>query len=138
MLRALAVIALLLLAPFPARAEALSDADRAEFQRIIAAQIEAFRADDGERAYGYAAPSIKRMFPTPESFMQMVREGYPAVYRPQRFGFGPVGSDPPSQRVTIIGPDGRAYEAFYTFERQPDGTWRISSCTLFQMASLEA
>ena len=30
----------------------------------------------------------------------------------------------------VIGPDGLAYLAYYTMERQADGTWRISGCYL--------
>ena len=33
----------------------------------------------------------------------------------------------------VIGPDGHAYMAFYTMERQPDGSWRISGCHLVEL-----
>ena len=39
-------------------------------------------------------------------------------------GFSASGR--PIQRVTIVGPDGLNYEAIYTMERQPDGTWQIN------------
>lgn len=140
MLRALLII-LVLFAAAPARAETINDADRAEFQRIISEQIEAFRADDGIKAYGYAAPSLHKVFPTAEIFMQMVKQGYRPVYRPQSFRFGETGNDPlgrPSQRVTVVGPDGKTYEALYSMQRQPDGTWLISGCTLIEVPGLEA
>ncbi len=141
MLRALVFALLVFWLPVSAHAQSVSDADRSEFQRIITEQIEAFRADDGARAYGFAAPLIHRLFPSPETFMQMVRQGYKPVYRPQRFSFGATGGDPlgrPSQRVVIAGPDGKTYEALYTMERQPDGTWRISGCTLLEIPGLDA
>jgi len=140
MLRALLVILALLAAP-ATRAETLSDADRAEFQRIISEQIQAFRADDGAKAYGYAAPSLHQIFPTADIFMQMVKRGYQPVYRPQSFRFGETGNDPlgrPSQRVTLVGPDGKTYEALYSMQRQPDGTWLISGCTLIEVPGLDA
>jgi hypothetical protein len=132
---------LLYFAAFAARAEDLSSADRAAFQSIISNQIAAFRADDGERAYGFAAPTIQQIFPNAEIFMNMVRQGYKPVYRPQRFTFGEAGIDPagrPIQRVTIIGPDGVTYEALYTLERQSDGTWRILGCALLQRPGASA
>ncbi|MEM6479792.1 MAG: DUF4864 domain-containing protein, partial [Pseudomonadota bacterium] len=47
----------------------------------ISGQMEAFRADDFERAFSFAAPNIKRMFGTPDRFGMMVRNGYPMVWK---------------------------------------------------------
>lgn len=116
-----------------ARADGPSDTDRAQFRAVIESQIEAFRADDGARAYSYAAPTIQRIFPTPDSFMAMVRKSYQPVYRPQSVQFGNAGlsaSGRPIQRVTVVGPDGLTYQAIYTMEQQPDGAWQISACAI--------
>ena len=43
----------------------------------------AFQAGDGELAYSYAAPNVKRIFPTVETFMGMVESGYQPVRKPQ-------------------------------------------------------
>lgn len=141
MLRVFAVLLMVLLPLSAGRAIAQSDADRQAFEKIISAQIEAFRADDGARAYGYAAPMIRQIFPTPETFMAMVRQGYPMVYRPQSFRFGPAGPDQagrPTQRVEIVGPDGVNYEAVYTMEQQPDGTWQINGCYIMKAPDVSA
>jgi hypothetical protein len=125
----------------PAAAQSLSDADRNAFQSIITGQIEAFRADDGATAYGYAAPMIRKIFPTPETFMGMVRKGYQPVYRPKSFRFGEAGysaSGRPVQRVMLVGPDGLTYEAIYTFEQQPDGIWQINGCAIVRAPELGA
>lgn len=47
----------------------------------ITGQMEAFRADDFDRAFTFAAPNIKRMFGTSERFGMMVRNGYPMVWK---------------------------------------------------------
>jgi len=130
----LAVIALLLslFVSYPSVTRA-SDAD--EFQRLIGEQIAAFHADDGAKAYSYAAPVIQRLFPTPDLFMNMVRRGYQPVYRQRSFDFAETTTDQlgrPAQAVTIVDNNGKVWTALYTFERQPDGTWRISSCTLVE------
>lgn len=141
MLRFILAVLLLMAAPVTAGAGPVSDADRAAFQSIITGQIDAFRADDGPRAYSYAAPSIKRIFSSPDIFMQMVRQGYMPVYRPQSFRFGETALDPlgrPVQRVTIVGPNGKTYEALYSMERQPDGSWRINGCTLVEIPGVDA
>ena len=136
MLRAIIVSLILFFIQPPAQAEPATDADRMAIQAVITAQIDAFRADDAARAYAHAAPSIQQIFPTPESFMAMVKQGYEPVYRPQSFRFGQLGEDF-SQWVSIIGPDGRTYEALYTMQRQPDGTWRITGCSLLEISGTD-
>jgi hypothetical protein len=119
------------------RAQQVAPADAEQFQRIISDQITAFRADNGRAAYSYAAPAIKRIFPSPEIFMDMVRKGYRPVYRPIRFEFGGVTQEVqgrPTQKVTIIDENGKAWSALYVFERQPDGSWKIIGCSLVQSA----
>jgi hypothetical protein len=54
---------------------------------VIAAQIEAFLADDFDTAFSYASPMIQGMFQTPENFGVMVREGFPMVWRPSDVEF---------------------------------------------------
>jgi hypothetical protein len=49
---------------------------------VISDQIAAFRADDFATAFTYASPTIKRLFGTSERFGEMVRSGYPMVWRP--------------------------------------------------------
>jgi hypothetical protein len=49
---------------------------------VISDQIAAFRADDFATAFTFASPTIKRMFGTSERFGEMVRSGYPMVWRP--------------------------------------------------------
>ncbi len=113
-------------------ADQISAADRAAIDQVITAQIEAFRHDDGDTAFGLAAPNIRRKFGDGAHFMAVVREAYPPVFRPQAFTFGAVASDGGAitQKVEIIGPDGRAALAVYDMEREPDGQWRIAGCSL--------
>ena len=77
------LLAAFLTLALPARADSLSAQDEADFRAIISDQIAAFEADDGPRAYSHAAPMIRQIFPDPERFMGMVKQGYPPVYRPQ-------------------------------------------------------
>ena len=105
----LTLVALGLLAllawPFTLSAQTVSDAEAQEFQRIITGQLNAFSADDGAGAYNFAAPTIKRLFPSPEIFLSMVQKGYPPVYRRKSFTFGRIGNEmggAPTQHVTII------------------------------------
>ena len=53
-----------------------AQADEAAVQKVITAQLEAFRANDAKTAFGFAAPGSKRMFRTPQNFITMVERGY--------------------------------------------------------------
>lgn len=136
-MRAIASVAVALVLAFAslwpaARAEAPAG-DQAEMIRsVIEQQLEAFQVDDGDRAFAFASPNIKRMFQTPERFMAMVRQGYQPVYRPQEVRFLDVidVQGTPTQRVLLIGPDGKVVVAYYGMEQQPDGGWKISGCVL--------
>lgn len=109
-----------------------ADERSAEFQRIITSQMKAFRADDGELAFSFAAPVIRQRFQRPEVFLHMVRQGYKPVYRPKSVSFGRMKETPigPSQEVWIVDRNDDAWRAVYTFEQQPDGSWKISGCYL--------
>ena len=113
-------------------AQSLSSADRAAIRQVIQAQVDAFRRDDGSAAFGYASPTIQGMFGTPETFMDMVRQGYQPVYRPRAFDFREIVTihGQPAQKVDVIGPDGRPVTAIYPMRQLPDGSWRIDGCFL--------
>jgi Domain of unknown function (DUF4864) len=141
MLRTIVVALFLYMSAFSALADDIASVEKTEFQRIITAQIEAFRADNGNAAYGFAAPLIKQAFPTVDVFMGMVKQGYPQVYRPKSFEFTEAALDPvgrPTQKVFIVGPDGKNYIATYTMQKQDDGTWRISGCTISEIPGVDA
>jgi hypothetical protein len=115
-----------------AHAQDVSPADRAAIRDVIQSQVEAFRRDDGEAAFGYASPGIRRLFGTADVFMDMVRQGYQPVYRPRVFDFAEIVSlhGQVTQKVRVVGPDGRRVNAFYPMTRLPDGSWRIDGCYL--------
>lgn len=110
----------------------LPEADQAAIRRAIEGQLQAFQRDDGAAAFSYATPTIQEKFQSPEMFMEMVRGGYNAVYRPQAVQFKDIVwlHGAPAQRVLVVGPDGVPVMAVYPMTRMPDGTWRINGCFL--------
>ena len=130
-LRLFALLGTMLALALPAQAQ-VSPADQTAIRNVIEGQVEAFRRDDGAAAFGYASPSIQGLFGTPETFMDMVRQGYRPVYRPQVFEFREIVTlqGMVTQKVHVIGPDGRPVTAFYPMTQQPDGSWRIEGCYL--------
>ena len=138
----------LLAAPTPALAQAPATVDPADaeaFREVISGQMAAFARDDGAAAFAFAAPTIQRLFATPENFMAMVRAGFQPVYRPQAVAFeAPIrvpapdgGGEALAQPVRVTGPDGRPVLAMYHMERQPDGSWRIAGVVLRALAERE-
>ncbi|MCP3371854.1 DUF4864 domain-containing protein [Bradyrhizobium cajani] len=115
--------------PLAARAD-----DVATAQSVIRAQEQAFVRDDAALAYSYAAPAIREIFPAPDIFMSMVQNGYAPVYRHQSFEFGDSKSEGGwiAQRVHIVDANGEAWEALYTLERQSDGSYKITGCSLLK------
>jgi hypothetical protein len=112
--------------------ESIAPADAVAIQRVIRSQMDAFKIDDWTAAFAYAAPAIREKFQSPQVFSQMVTQGYQPVYRPKGVEFRALKASEfgPTQEVFVIGPDGLAYIAYYTMEKQADGTWRISGCYL--------
>ena len=93
-----------------------------ETRAVIAQQLDAFQRDAWDEAYAFAAPGVKRSFPTVDSFSQMVRQGYPMVWRPSDVEF--LGATEERgliwHRLRLIGPDGGRYIATYIL-RDVDG-----------------
>jgi hypothetical protein len=128
------MLALLLFALLALAASASAADDVAAAQGVIRSQEEAFSRDDAAAAYSYAAPAIKKLFPQAEIFLFMVQNSYAPVYRHKSFEFGEARTEGSwiAQRVHIIDPDGEAWEAMYTLEQQPDGSFKITGCSLLK------
>jgi hypothetical protein len=62
------------------------------------------------------------------------QQGYPPVYRHKSFEFGEARTEGGmiAQRVHIIDADGEAWEALYTLEQEPDGSLKITGCSLLR------
>lgn len=45
------------------------------------------KPDDGEAAFAIATPDIQSIFRTPETFMKMVVNKYPQIYRLRKISF---------------------------------------------------
>ncbi|KQO79198.1 DUF4864 domain-containing protein [Methylobacterium sp. Leaf88] len=119
----------------PSTAFAVDAAARDAAKATVERQIEAFRRDDAATAYAQAAPAIQGLFPSPETFIAMVRQGYGAVYRNRRYSVDRIedaGDDGVALGVTLQDEDGADWAALYSLEKQPDGAWRITGCRLMR------
>lgn len=135
---AVAAGASLLLATATVKAE--ESFDGAKLQTIIKNQMSAFASGNAKAAFSFATDSLQRRFQTPEFFMEMVRQGYRPVYQPKSVTFGQskMTKFGPTQEVYVTGPQGKNWLALYSFEKQPDGSWRISGCYLTKSEGFSA
>ncbi|NGX95402.1 MAG: DUF4864 domain-containing protein [Candidatus Afipia apatlaquensis] len=108
--------------------------DAGSAQAVISSQLEAIGRGDAAAAYSHAAPAIQGLFTGPDIFMSMVRQNYSPLIRPKRVAFGKsaVSDGKIAQHVHIVDRDGVAWEALYTLEQQPDGTIKITGCSLLK------
>ncbi len=134
------VLSLLAVLTF-ARADDLAAADKTAIQDAISGQLEAFKVEDGAKAYSYAAPIVTGVFPSVEIFMGMVKRGYEPIYTNTKYGFGTVVTDNlgrPAQHVTITAANGKRYEAVYAMEKQKDGSWKIAGVQMVEIPGVNA
>ena len=125
----------------PTSAQSITPQDQTAFQAIIAAQLDAFKKDDGAAAYSYAAPVVQGLFPDAEKFMTMVKHGYEPIFKNTKHSFGQVVDDGlghPNQHVIITTSDGKRYEAVYVMQQQPDGSWKIAGVQMVEIPTTDA
>ena len=110
----------------------LSDSDEEAIKKTVKSQLQAFAEDDFDRAFKYAAPSIKKIFSSPDNFKLMVINQYPAVYRPKKVTFGDITTyrNGPALNVFLVDPDGNFVTATYMMEKQENNDWLIAGCIL--------
>ena len=98
-------------------------ADESEMAKnTISSQIEAFKQNNIEKAYTFAAPNIQAQFPSPEVFGSMVKNGYPIIWRPKSFKFTKFQDlgNKFIQRVLFQSYDGRLELYDYILEKYDD------------------
>ena len=123
----------LLLAGLVAVVSMSPEADEADaaIRDVILAQIEAFANDDELEAWAHASRGIQEKFRSPETLLQMVRLGYPAVHRAASIRFD---EHIPHDRfviqvVRLEGPEGKLWDAYYRMVLR-DSEWKVGGVSL--------
>lgn len=99
-------------------------------QLVISEQIKALMSDDAEKAYTYASPDIRMMYPDKNAFLTMVQKNYEPVYHAENYAFGRSkligGGEMVFQEVMITGPDGKDWTAIYEMRLMDDGNYKVN------------
>lgn len=109
-----------------------TDTDVASIRSLIEAQLAAFAEDDAHAAFALASEAIQGKFGDARTFLAMVRQGYPAVYRPAQVAFleTKVNGSAFIQHVRFVDAAGQAWSGLYEVIRAPDAGLRINGCAL--------
>jgi uncharacterized protein DUF4864 len=108
-----------------ARGQTSSDVEQAT--NVVMRQLEAFRQNDYDTAYGFASATIHEHFDRP-AFEAMVRGGYPEIARSAAavvVGSQAAPDDSLALLLKIRGASGRSIEAVYEMVRE-GANWRIN------------
>ena len=111
-------------------------ADESEMVRnTISSQIEAFKENNIEKAFTFAAPNIQAQFSNPEVFGLMVKNGYPIIWRPKSFKFTKFQDlgNKSIQRVLFQSYNGSLETYDYILEKHDD-LWKIAGVLTINLA----
>lgn len=108
-------------------------------EATIQSQIDAFLVDDFATAFTFASPNIKSLFGSSERFGQMVRNGYPMVWRPGELRFLELRDIDGAlwQKVMIRDQAGEFHLLDYQMIQGPDG-WQINGVQILRQPDVGA
>ena len=113
--------------------------ERADIQSTISDQLRAFASDNFIEAFTHASPGIKDIFGTVENFSNMVKKGYPMVWRYNNFEFLNLEETPQgySQIVRITDQNEKLFLLKY-FMKNVAGIWKISGVSIIEASDFSA
>lgn len=112
---------------------AVADPGKAAIKDTIQGQINAFQADDFAAAFAFASPTIKRIFGNHANFGQMVKQGFPMVWRPDSVTYleqSEAGGQV-LQKVLIRDRAGAIHVLEYQMIKTADG-WQINGVLILR------
>ena len=108
----------------------------AEAQAVISNQIDALKKNDAEKAYSFASPGIRSLYPSQDQFLNMVRETYEPVYHAGKYAFGRSkmigGGEVVLQEVMISAKEGKDWTAIYEMRLMDDGSYKVNGVRMIR------
>ena len=113
--------------------------EKADIQSTISDQLRAVASDNFIEAFTHASPGIKDIFGTVENFSNMVKKGYPMVWRYNNFEFLNLEETPQgySQIVRITDQNDKLFLLKY-FMKNVAGIWKISGVSIIEASDFSA
>ncbi|TWF54167.1 DUF4864 domain-containing protein [Neorhizobium alkalisoli] len=108
----------------------------ADAQAVISGQIAALMSDDADKAYSYASPGIRDLYPDKNAFLAMVQKNYEPVYHAGTYAFGRSklvgGGEVVLQEVLIGARQGTDWTAIYEMRLMDDGSYKINGVRMMR------
>ena len=108
----------------------------AEAQSVISSQIAALMHNDAEKAYSFASPDIRSLYPNKDQFLAMVRSSYEPVYHAGNYAFGRSkligGGEVVLQEVMISAKEGKDWTAIYEMRLMDDGSYKVNGVRMIR------
>ncbi|CDZ36938.1 Hypothetical protein NGAL_HAMBI1145_36240 [Neorhizobium galegae bv. officinalis] len=108
----------------------------ANAQAVISSQIAALMQDDAEKAYSFASPGIRSLYPNKDRFLDMVRKTYEPVYHAGNYAFGRSkmigGGEVVLQEVMISAREGKDWTAIYEMRLMDDGSYKVNGVRMIR------
>lgn len=115
-------------------ATASADDPVADARAVITQQIDALEKDDTDKAYSFASPDIRSLYPDKSAFVAMLKKNYEPVYDASSFAFGRSkligGGEVVLQEVMISAKGGEDWTAIYEMRLMEDGTYKVNGVTM--------
>ena len=104
----------------PANWKAAPAAEKQAAQKVIVAQLEAFKADDYKAAEKYQASGLKQNFDSTEQFEAMIKGTYPqfAHYKSVKWGDARIDGPMLQIQMVIVGDDDVQIAALYSLIKE--------------------
>ncbi len=108
----------------------------AEAQAVISGQIEALISADADKAYSFASPDIRSLYPDKNAFLAMVQQNYEPVAHAGNYAFGRSklvgGGEMVLQEVMIGSREGKDWTAIYEMRLMNDGSYKINGVRMMK------
>jgi hypothetical protein len=102
--------------------------------QVVQSQLDAFAEDNAEKAFSLATAATQSLAGTPNAFLRVIKRQFTPIYRHRDalFSEPEIIGEHALQVVQLTDHDNLVWIAIYQVEREPDGTWKVDGCQLFE------
>ncbi len=129
------------LSPGANAAEPINDittADAIAIHEVVSTQLNALADDDAASAFEQTTPSKRMQIGSADDFLQMIKEEYTPMYRPQGviFSAPEVVYGNAIQVVRLTDVNSHVWVAIFWMQQEEDSSWKIDGCNLLETSSV--
>jgi hypothetical protein len=116
----------------------ITTADAIAIHAVVQSQLEALAEDDAASAFELTTPTKRMQIGTADNFLQMIKEQYTPIYRPQMalFSAPQVLAGNAVQVVRLTDDNRHVWVAIFWMQQGNDSNWKIDGCQLLETTSI--